>query len=109
MARKPVVKMLMHLGELLTKTVAAGLVAAIIDDRDRHRYRQLHRLVRADSLSEWIAVIDDVLVGRRVRLTARAQPTKAVITPGPKHHRRILRSRQQQSLTSDHRSHEDWN
>src|SRR2546425_6417307 len=87
MARKPVVKMLMYLGELLTKTVAAGLVAAIIDDRDRHRYRQLHRLVRADSLSEWIAVIDDVLVGRRVRLTVRAQPTKAVITPGPKHPR----------------------
>lgn len=54
---------LLYLGEMLTKTVAAGLVSAILDDRDRHRYRQLHRLVRADSLGEWCAVIGDVLVG----------------------------------------------
>jgi hypothetical protein len=44
---------LMYLGEMVTKTIVAGLVAAIVDDRDRHRYRLLHRLVRADGLGEW--------------------------------------------------------
>jgi hypothetical protein len=52
---------LMYLAELVTKTVTAGLIAAIVDDRDRHHYRQLHRLVRAGGLGDWIAGIDDVL------------------------------------------------
>ena len=72
---------LMYLGELLTKTVAAGLVAGIVDDRDRHRYRQLHRLVRADSLGEWIAVIDDVLAGPAAQfLTPRAREPQRELT-----------------------------
>jgi hypothetical protein len=54
---------LMYFGEMLLKITAAGLVSAIEDDRDRHRYRQLHRLVRADGLGEWSSAIDDVLTG----------------------------------------------
>ncbi len=54
---------LLYFGEMLTKVVAAGLVAAIVDDPDRHRYRQIHRLVRADGIGEWGSVIDDVLTG----------------------------------------------
>jgi len=54
---------LLYAGEMLTKLVAAGLVAAIADDRERHRYRQLHRLVRAEGLGEWVQSIDDVLIG----------------------------------------------
>lgn len=54
---------LLYLGELLTKLVTAGLVAGIADDRERHRYRQVHRLIRADGLGEWIHVLDDVLTG----------------------------------------------
>ena len=54
---------LLYLGEMVTKLVTAGLIAAIADDRDRHRYRQLHRLVRADGLGEWSQVLDDVLTG----------------------------------------------
>ena len=54
---------LLYFGELLTKTVAAGLVAAIGDDRDRLRYSQAHRLVRADGIGEWAQAIDDVLTG----------------------------------------------
>lgn len=54
---------LMYFGEMLLKIVASGLVSAIQEDRDRHRYRQLHRLVRADSIGEWAAVIEDVLTG----------------------------------------------
>ncbi len=54
---------LMYTGEMLTKLVTAGLVGAVLDDRDRHRYRQIHRLVRADGLREWSQVLDEVLTG----------------------------------------------
>ena len=54
---------LMYAGEMLTKTVAAGLVACLGNDRDRTRYRQIHKLVRADGLGEWREVIDEVLSG----------------------------------------------
>jgi hypothetical protein len=36
---------LLYTGEMLTKLVTAGLVAAIPDDREGHRYRLTHRLV----------------------------------------------------------------
>ncbi len=54
---------LIFLGEMLTKVVASGLIAAIDDDRERHRYRQLHRVIRADGIGEWASVIEDVLTG----------------------------------------------
>jgi len=34
---------LMYSGEMLAKAVAAGMVAAVEDDSNRHRYRILHR------------------------------------------------------------------
>ncbi len=54
---------LMYMGELMTKIVTLGLVAGIADDRDRHRYRELHRLARADGLGDWVEVINDTLTG----------------------------------------------
>lgn len=54
---------LLYASEMIVKLVAAGLVAAVGDDRDRHRYRQIHRLVRADGLGEWRETIDEVLTG----------------------------------------------
>ena len=54
---------LLYSGEMLTKLVAASLVAAIADDRERHRYRLLHRLVRADGLGEWVQALDQILIG----------------------------------------------
>ncbi len=54
---------LLYFGEMLCKIVAAGLISAIGDDRDRHRYRQVHHLVRADSLGEWAAAVEDTLTG----------------------------------------------
>jgi hypothetical protein len=54
---------LMYVGEALVKTVTACMVAAIDDDRDRNRYRLLHRLVRADGLGEWADALDDALLG----------------------------------------------
>src|SRR5262245_7820934 len=54
---------LMYFGELVTKFTVAGLVAAVMNDKDRHRYRQLHRLVRADGIGEWADALDDLLGG----------------------------------------------
>jgi hypothetical protein len=54
---------LLYFGEMVVKIVGAGLVAAIDDDRERHRYRQAHRLVRADGIGDWASTIDDVLSG----------------------------------------------
>jgi hypothetical protein len=54
---------LMCTGEAITKTIVAGLVAAIKDDKERHRYRLLHKLVRASSLGEWSHALNETLTG----------------------------------------------
>jgi hypothetical protein len=54
---------LMYAGEFVVKLTTAALVASIDDDRDRHRYRLLHSLVRADGLGEWSRALDDALNG----------------------------------------------
>ena len=54
---------LMYAGEMVIKLVGAGLVAAIQDDREKHRYRLEYQLVRASGLGDWASIIDDVLVG----------------------------------------------
>lgn len=54
---------LMYFGEMVVKLVGAGCVTAIENDRERHQYRQIHRLVRADGIGEWAAAVDDILTG----------------------------------------------
>jgi tetratricopeptide (TPR) repeat protein len=54
---------LMCTGEVVTKTIVAGLVAGVKDDRERHRYRLLHGLVRANSLGEWPRTLNEMLTG----------------------------------------------
>lgn len=43
---------LLYAGEMLTKLVTAGFISAIEDDRERHRYRLVHRLIRADGIGD---------------------------------------------------------
>ncbi len=72
---------LMYTGEAVMKLAIAGLVAAVQDDRDAHRYRLESRLVRANGLGEWDAVLDDVLTGRSAQFLDRgAQPTAQALT-----------------------------
>jgi hypothetical protein len=54
---------LMYAGELLTKIVTAGFIAAITEDREGHRYRLAHKLVRADGLGDWTQALDEALGG----------------------------------------------
>ena len=49
--------------EYLTKLVTVGLIACIGDDRERHRYSMEHKLVRANSLGEWVHVLNNALTG----------------------------------------------
>lgn len=63
---------LLYLGELTLKLCTAAVLSTVSEDRERHRYRQMHRLVRADGLGEWPLVLDEVLTG----------PTSQHIVPG---------------------------
>jgi hypothetical protein len=54
---------LMYMGEMVTKLTASGLVAAVNEGIDRHRYRQNYQLVRANGIGDWSRVIDEVLSG----------------------------------------------
>jgi hypothetical protein len=53
----------MYYGELVTKVTTAAMVSAILNDKERQRYRQLHRLVRADGIGEWSDTLDATLIG----------------------------------------------
>lgn len=74
---------LLYFGEMLVKLTTAGLVAAILDDRERHRYRQIYRLVRADGLGDWSVSIEDILTG----------PTAQHLTPAARVEQRELTQR----------------
>lgn len=54
---------LMYAAEQLVKLTCAGFISALCDDTDRHKYRLGHRLVRADGIGEWSAVLDEILNG----------------------------------------------
>jgi hypothetical protein len=65
--------------EALAKTVVLGIVAAVGDDKDRHRYRLEHQLVRAEGLGEWGRAIEDALTGpasQHLLLEARTEQTE---------------------------------
>lgn len=46
--------------EFFTKLTVLSLVASIEDDRDNHRYRYMHALVRASGIGSWVTVMDDI-------------------------------------------------
>ena len=54
---------LMYYGEFIAKVTTLGLVSAILNDKERHRYRHLHKLVRADGIGECVEVLDATLIG----------------------------------------------
>jgi hypothetical protein len=65
---------LMYFGELMLKLSVLGLLAALHEDRDRHRYRLEYGLVRADGIGDWKSAAEDVLLGpasQHLRVAAR--------------------------------------
>ena len=72
---------LLYFGEMVVKIVGAGMIAAIDDDRERHRYRYMHRLVRSDGIGDWSAVVDEILVGTASQhLTEQARVEQSELT-----------------------------
>ncbi len=54
---------LLYAGEFILKMTVAAFVSAIEDDREHHRYRIIHNLVRADGIGDWAQACDEVLSG----------------------------------------------
>ena len=54
---------LLYFCELTIKIVVCGLVAGVVDGRERKQYALKHDLVRADGLGSWKAVLDEILLG----------------------------------------------
>ena len=50
-------------GEVITKFVALITASALMPSKDRHQYRILHGLVRANGVGDWSQSIDDMLAG----------------------------------------------
>ncbi len=50
-------------GEAITKLAALVTTSALVSDKDRHQYRILHGVVRANGVGDWSKAIDDLLVG----------------------------------------------
>lgn len=71
------------LGELILKSAVLGLLSAIQPDKDRHQYRLLHRLVRADGIGEWDQALQEVLTGSVAHL----------LRPGARQHQKELTMR----------------
>jgi hypothetical protein len=54
---------LLYVGEAFFKTYVAGMVAAVADDQDRHRYKLMHKLVRGSGLGDWDDVLAEIATG----------------------------------------------
>lgn len=54
---------LLYEGEQLTKLIALGLIAGVVDDKQKHRYSQLYSLVRANGIGDWSRSIEEALTG----------------------------------------------
>src|SRR6185437_4030849 len=77
---------LMCLGELLVKSTVLGLIAAVDPDKDRHQYRLLHNLVRADGVGDWDRVLQEVLTGgtaHLLRLGAQTEQKELTMRVAP--------------------------
>ena len=49
--------------EYVTKIVTSGVIACIGDDADRHRYSLEHKLIRANSIGDWVEALNTALTG----------------------------------------------
>ena len=54
---------LLNAGEALIKTITFGMLAAVMDDKDRNRYRLEYSIVRHNSPGDCSKALDDILTG----------------------------------------------
>lgn len=54
---------LLYFGEMILKLATAGLIANVSDDRQRHRYCLVYKLLRSDGIGDWVDAIDQTITG----------------------------------------------
>ena len=59
---------LLYAGEFVTKTTVLAWVSSIEDDREKHRYRFLHTLVRAEGIGQWASIMGEICTGPVVHI-----------------------------------------
>lgn len=77
---------LMYAAEMTAKLIVAALVAAVDDDKDRSRFRQVSQLVRADGIGDWASVLTEVLTGppsQHLLVEARTEQRELTQKVGP--------------------------
>ncbi len=68
-------------GELILKLTTASLIAGLQDEREKHRYRLIHTLIRSDGIGEWARAIDDCLTGvASTHLRQSAKEERRILT-----------------------------
>lgn len=55
---------LMEFGEMILKSQVAGMLSAVKDSEERHRYSLEHKAVRASGIGEWVEILDNILIGQ---------------------------------------------
>lgn len=63
---------LVLLGELITKSVTAFMVANVCDDVDRNRYRYEYTLVHADGMGDYAVILNDLVTGNAANSLTKA-------------------------------------
>ena len=71
----------LYAGEFIVKITTAAFIASVLDDRERHRYRLNHGLIRADGMGEWVSKLDETLTGSASQhLTEAAKEDRRAFT-----------------------------
>ena len=55
---------LMEFGEMILKCQIAGMLSAVRDSEERHRYSLEYKAVRASGIGEWVEILDNILIGQ---------------------------------------------
>ena len=72
--------------EYITKLVTCGVLACVAEDVDRQRYSVEHKLVRADSIGDWVRALHDILTGppaEFIEMSARVLQKELTQRVGP--------------------------
>ncbi|MBB6671905.1 NB-ARC domain-containing protein [Cohnella nanjingensis] len=54
---------LLNLGEMFIKLTTLGILSAVEEEREEHRYRSLHNLVRVSGIGDWVQILFNILHG----------------------------------------------
>lgn len=77
---------LLYLGEMIIKLLVVEVLAALQEDRERHRYGLEYKLVRANGIGDWAEILDEALTGppsQHLRVEGRESQRAITTNYGP--------------------------